>query len=151
MNRADAEKPTAVDAHGPPGTDGTEEAGGEETAGAETAEAETAEAAYRRVGQQLALLAERLDPESFALLLKVMSGVNRALAGSDRRIDVELTPEERELLTPQLQREVVALLEAAGHPAHVEAPDPGAGAVTDRSAPGNVTPIRPAGRAAPGH
>lgn len=146
MNRADAEKPTAVDAHGPPGTDGTEEAGGEETA-----EAETAETAYRRVGQQLALLAERLDPESFALLLKVMSGVNRALAGSDRRIDVELTPEERALLTPQLQRDVVALLETAGHSTRMEVAGTGnGGAVTDHSPHGNVTPLRPTGRPAPG-
>jgi len=108
------------------------------------AQADAREAVCRRVGRQLALLAERLDPEAFAVLLKVMSGVNKALAQRDGHIDVALTSEERALLTPQLQREVVALLEAAGHPARVEV----AGALPDGSAAdsgdGSSAPSAPA-------
>ncbi|NGO71185.1 hypothetical protein [Streptomyces boncukensis] len=69
-----------------------------------------------RVEHRLRDLAERLDPASFELLLKVMSGVNAAFARRSAPIDIELTDQERELYTPALQREVAALLELARVP-----------------------------------
>lgn len=69
-----------------------------------------------RVGHHLRQLAERLDPPSFELLLKVMSGINLAFAQRNRHVDVDLTPAERELYTPQLQQELVTLLELARLP-----------------------------------
>lgn len=73
------------------------------------------EARLRRMGQRVAGLAERLDPDSFAVLLKVLSGLNTAFARPGGPVDVPLAPEERALLTPQLRREIAGLLEDAGH------------------------------------
>ncbi|MFG3259129.1 hypothetical protein [Streptomyces sp. NPDC048172] len=69
-----------------------------------------------RVGARLRDLAERLDPASFELLLKLMSGVNAAFDRRNEPIDIQMTPEERALYTPVLERELVALLELASVP-----------------------------------
>ncbi|MBA0049573.1 hypothetical protein E0L36_01195 [Streptomyces sp. AJS327] len=77
-----------------------------------TADEETCQ----RAGHHLRMLAERLDPPSFELLLKVMSGINRAFAHRDQPIDLDLTPEERALYTPRLQEELLTLLELSRLP-----------------------------------
>ncbi|NLU66557.1 hypothetical protein [Streptomyces sp. HNM0574] len=69
------------------------------------------------VGMHLADLAERLDPDTFTLFLKIMGGLGRAFAQRNQQVDVEMTPAERALYTPELQRELVRLLEKAGVPA----------------------------------
>ncbi|MBR7677936.1 hypothetical protein [Streptomyces daliensis] len=79
-------------------------------------DAETTAEIQFRVGRHIAELAERLDPDSFALFLKVMAGLNRAFAQHNQYVDIELTPEEQELCTPQFQRELVTLLEKTGIP-----------------------------------
>ncbi|MGW8380013.1 hypothetical protein [Streptomyces sp. ODS28] len=76
------------------------------------------DAARLRVWEHLADLAERLDPDSFALFLKVLSGVNAAFARRNDRVELALTPEEQRLYTPQLEREVANLLEKASFPSN---------------------------------
>lgn len=76
------------------------------------------DAARLRVWEHLADLAERLDPDSFQLFLKVLSGVNEAFARRDRRVEIKLSPQDMELYTPQLQRELTALMEKASFPAN---------------------------------
>lgn len=70
-----------------------------------------------RVEQHLAGLAERMDPDSFSLFLRIMSGLGRAFSRHNRHVDIELTPEERALYTPEFQKELVRLLEKADFPA----------------------------------
>ncbi|MDJ1133225.1 hypothetical protein [Streptomyces iconiensis] len=93
-------------------------------AGSQTARREEAvrgetageEAVRLRVGQRLRELAQRLDQPSFALLLKVLGGVNAAFAHRNEEVAIDLTEEERALYTPELQGELVTLLELASFP-----------------------------------
>lgn len=77
-----------------------------------------ADAARLRVWEHLAELAERLDPDSFALFLKVVSGLNSAFSQRNQRVEVRLTPQELQLYTPLLERELTALLEKASTPSN---------------------------------
>ncbi|HZG04730.1 MAG TPA: hypothetical protein VE546_14350 [Streptomyces sp.] len=71
---------------------------------------------HRRVREYLRDLEERLDPAAFALFLRVVGGVNAALRRQGGHVDVELTPQERDLFVAELQHELVALLGLLGFP-----------------------------------
>jgi hypothetical protein len=63
-----------------------------------------------RFGRRLGELGARLDEESFAVLLRVLNGFNEAIKWRSPGLDIQLTPRERELLTPDLMRDVVDLM-----------------------------------------
>lgn len=69
---------------------------------------------HYRAQVYLRQLAERLDPPSFDLLLKILSGVNAAFARRDQSVDLAMTDEERALYTPELRDALTHLLELAG-------------------------------------
>jgi hypothetical protein len=66
-----------------------------------------------RVGLRLRELSDQLDRPSYDLLLRVLGGVNAAFTRRNEHVELEMTPEERALYTPELQRELVRLLEMA--------------------------------------
>ncbi|WP_344566498.1 hypothetical protein [Streptomyces axinellae] len=70
----------------------------------------------QRVGLRLRELSDQLDRPSYDLLLRVLGGVNAAFARRNEHIELEMTPRERALYTPALQRELVSLLELACFP-----------------------------------
>lgn len=74
------------------------------------------EAVRLRVGERLRELSLSLDAPSFALLLKVLGGVNAAFAQHDEGVEIDLNEEERALYTPELRRELLTLLELACFP-----------------------------------
>ncbi|WP_326690092.1 MULTISPECIES: hypothetical protein [unclassified Streptomyces] len=69
-----------------------------------------------RVGLRLRELSHQLDRPSYDLLLRVLGGVNTAFTRRNEHVELEMTPEERALYTPELQRELVRLLELASFP-----------------------------------
>ncbi|AEW96506.1 MULTISPECIES: hypothetical protein [Streptomycetaceae] len=70
--------------------------------------------------RRLAGAGKRLDEASFGLLVRILGGVNDALVRRGGAVDVPLAESERRLLTPQLGRELQALLGALGPAAPAE-------------------------------
>lgn len=92
--------------------------GGDGDAGTDGGPQDEAAARMRlRVERHLADVEKRLSPDSFALFLKVVSGLSRAFGRHNQHVDIDLTPAERDLYTPEFQQEVVRLLEKADFPA----------------------------------
>jgi hypothetical protein len=89
-----------------------------ERTGAADRPAETAAGDIRlRVERHLAELSKRMEPEAFALFLRIVGGLGRAFGRHNRHVDIDLTPAERALYTPEFQQEITRLLEKADFPA----------------------------------
>ena len=67
-----------------------------------------------RFARRLAELGLRLDEDSFALLLRILHGVNQALVHHSRSVDVPFGPGDRELFTSELGRELETLMDLLG-------------------------------------
>jgi hypothetical protein len=67
-----------------------------------------------RFARHLAELGLRLDKESFALLLRILHGVNQALVHHSRSVDIPFGPGDRELFTNELGRELGTLMDLLG-------------------------------------
>ncbi|MDX2935937.1 hypothetical protein [Streptomyces ipomoeae] len=59
----------------------------------------------------LAELQGSLDPESYALLLRILKGTNDALSHRNVDIDIQLSPREQELFTPEFGQKLRRLLD----------------------------------------
>jgi hypothetical protein len=57
----------------------------------------------------LAVLQDRLEPDSYALLLRMLRGLNDALAQGPGGVAIQFSPDERRLLTPELGQEFAKL------------------------------------------
>jgi hypothetical protein len=57
----------------------------------------------------LAALQDRLEPDSYALLLRMLRGLNDAIAQGPGGVAIRFSPDERRLLTPELGREFATL------------------------------------------
>ncbi|GGO81334.1 hypothetical protein [Wenjunlia tyrosinilytica] len=68
----------------------------------------------KRFAFHLAELQERLTPESYALLLRVLRGINDALTRQPGGISIEFAPGEKELFTAELAQELTRLVEFLG-------------------------------------
>lgn len=77
---------------------------------------ETEQAVRLRVGRRLHELSVRLDAPSYALLLKMLRGINAAFASPDGAVELELTAHEQALCTEELRDELLALLELSHLP-----------------------------------
>lgn len=62
----------------------------------------------------LSELQSGLDPESYELLLRILKGTNDALVHRNVDIDIELSPREQELFTPEFGRRLNQLLDLLG-------------------------------------
>ncbi len=67
-----------------------------------------------RFARHLADLGLRLDNESFALLLRILHGVNQALVHHSRSVDIPFGPDDRKLFTSELGRELETLMDLLG-------------------------------------
>ncbi|MDF3287813.1 hypothetical protein [Streptomyces silvisoli] len=67
-----------------------------------------------RFARHLAELGLRLDKESFALLLRILHGVNQALVHHSRSVDIPFGPGDRKLFTNELGRELETLMDLLG-------------------------------------
>ncbi|MGW7008954.1 hypothetical protein ACWGCW_40890 [Streptomyces sp. NPDC054933] len=67
-----------------------------------------------RFARHLAELGLRLDKDSFALLLRILGGVNEALVQRSRSVDIPFGPGDKELFTSELGRELETLMELLG-------------------------------------
>jgi hypothetical protein len=57
----------------------------------------------------LAVLQDRLEPDSYALLLRMLRGLNDALVQGPGGVAIQFSPDERKLLTPELGQEFAKL------------------------------------------
>ncbi|MCF3107006.1 hypothetical protein IPZ58_36445 [Streptomyces roseoverticillatus] len=57
----------------------------------------------------LAELQTVLDPESYALLLRILKGFNEAIVHRENGVDIPFSPREKELLTPEFGRVLTRL------------------------------------------
>ncbi|MFC5144575.1 hypothetical protein [Streptomyces aureoversilis] len=57
----------------------------------------------------LAELQTSLDPESYALLLRILKGFNEAIVHRERGVDIPFSPREKELFTPEFGRVLTRL------------------------------------------
>ncbi|KAF4406349.1 MULTISPECIES: hypothetical protein [Streptomyces] len=83
-----------------------------------------------RLRAHLEDLRDRLDPASYHLLTKILRGVEAALAAGGGDVEIDLPEAERELFTPQLQRElrtVMGLLDFAEDSVVIDLGESGAG------------------------
>ncbi|CAM5317697.1 hypothetical protein [Streptomyces abikoensis] len=68
----------------------------------------------------LAELQTALDPESYALLLRILKGFNEAIVHRENGIDIPFSPREKELFTPEFGRILTRLAGLLGpHGMHV--------------------------------
>ncbi|MEH6376393.1 hypothetical protein V7793_19010 [Streptomyces sp. KLMMK] len=68
----------------------------------------------------LAELQTSLDPESYALLLRILKGFNEAIVHRERGVDIPFSPREKELFTPEFGRALARLAGFLGpHGMHV--------------------------------
>jgi hypothetical protein len=59
----------------------------------------------------LSELQSSLDPESYELLLRILKGTNDALVHRNADIDIDLSPREQELFTPEFGERLHRLLD----------------------------------------
>ncbi|MGK5732967.1 hypothetical protein [Streptomyces sp. URMC 124] len=90
----------------------------------------------------LAELQTSLDPESYALLLRVLKGFNEAILHRERGVDIPFSPREKELFTPEFGRVLTRLAGFLGpHGMHVVVGTDGApGAPAASGPPGGTGP-----------
>lgn len=67
--------------------------------------------AGRRFFHYLAELRATLDPESFALVLRILEATDQALEDRRANVDVPLSPREQELFTPEFGENLRALMD----------------------------------------
>lgn len=58
----------------------------------------------RRLALCMAELHTSLDPESYALLLRILQGLNEAIVHRDTGVDLPFSAREKELFTPEFGR-----------------------------------------------
>ncbi|MCD9141369.1 hypothetical protein [Streptomyces albireticuli] len=58
----------------------------------------------RQLALCMAELHTSLDPESYALLLRILQGLNEAIVHRDTGVDLPFSPREKELFTPEFGR-----------------------------------------------
>ncbi|WP_416970938.1 hypothetical protein [Streptomyces sp. 4F14] len=68
----------------------------------------------RRFARRLAELRGSLDPEAYALLLRILKGTNEALVHRDTSVDIDLSDREQELFTPEFGERLRELLDLLG-------------------------------------
>ncbi|MEV0735442.1 hypothetical protein AB0I51_05630 [Streptomyces sp. NPDC050549] len=62
----------------------------------------------------LSELQSSLDPESYELLLRILKGTNDALVHRNADVDIDLSPREQELFTPEFGQQLHQLLNLLG-------------------------------------
>lgn len=62
----------------------------------------------------LAACEREMTPESYELLLRILKSTNDALVHRNRWFDVPVSPRDKELLTPEFNRHLTALMRLLG-------------------------------------